>query len=68
MQVCNSLQDVFQVSIVSLIGSRMSEILVDSVHSGWDERGIEDAISAKTVLDDKKTYNHGHNILTHFDV
>ena len=33
----------FQVSIVSLGGSMMSEILDTSVHSGWDERRMENA-------------------------
>ena len=33
----------FQVSIVSLSGSMMSEILDTSVHSGWDERRMENA-------------------------
>ena len=42
-------ESAFQVFIVLLISSRMSEILVVSVHSGWNERRIEDALSPKTI-------------------
>ena len=47
-------QDVFQAFIVLLIGSRMSEILATSLHSGWDEGRMEDALSRKTFLDNKR--------------
>ena len=46
-EVLADFEVVFQISIVSLIGSRMSEILAVSVHSGWDERKIKDALSLK---------------------
>ena len=51
MQVWQKLQDVFQVSDVLLIGSRMSEILVNS---GRGEGKMEDAQSPKSILDIKK--------------
>ena len=37
-----------------MIGSRTSEILTASVHFSWDEEGMEDVPSPKTVLDNKK--------------
>ena len=33
----------------------MSEILAVLVHSGWDEGRIDDALSPKAVLENKKT-------------
>ena len=42
-------ESAFHVFIVLLISSTMSEILVVSVHSGWNERRIEDALSPKTI-------------------
>ena len=32
----------------------ISDILAASVHSGWDERKMEDALFTKIVLDNKK--------------
>ena len=34
----------------------MSEIMAASVHSDWDEGRMNDALSPKTVLNNKETY------------
>ena len=54
MLVWQKLQDIFQVFIVLLGGSKMSNILAAQVHSGWDKGRMGDAISSKIVLDNKK--------------
>ena len=43
--------------MVLLIGSRMPEIQVASMHCGWDERRADSALSPKTVLDNYKKKN-----------
>ena len=54
MLVWQKLQDIFQVFIVLLIGSKMSNILAAQVHSGLDKGRMGDVISSKIVLDNKK--------------
>ena len=46
-----------QVSIVLFIGSRMSEILAVSVHSGWDGGNMDNARSPKNRFRKQKNLN-----------
>ena len=50
MQVSQSLREIFQVSAILLILSRMTDIQTASVHSGWDEARKEGKRSFKTFL------------------
>ena len=54
MQVSQSLREIFQVSIILLILSRMTEIQTASVHSGWGEARKDGKRSLKTFLIIKK--------------
>ena len=55
MQFCHGLQEIFQVSLILLSGSRMSEILAVSEHIlAWMNEEREDVLPPKTVSDNKK--------------